>query len=319
MKIWLRTLNSLSAKMDICSTAVEMVFYHLYAAMKNLNLPVVLEDPHERCVELWHGWDFQPKGGNINIVITTGGHEITRWVRWQEIDCIFVSSQQGMNIIGDCSKPVYIWHHRAVDPEIFHVLERADEPFIFVHSVFPQEHKGSNMLCKVFNETFGGIDNAFLYINHPRSTQYGLLEFIDKYKSGKIIFTAQTYNSRKEAWKLYNGNCYVYPTLLDSAANTVCEALSTGIPAIVSDIPLFRELLDDDCVWWIEMNSDVGRHGCGSPSIASIREQMLYAYEHRLEARQKGKYGAQFIRAKYTWEGCIIREFLPIMREKGYL
>ena len=115
------------------------------------------------------------------------------------------------------------------------------------------------------------------------------------------------------------GNCYVYPSLLDSFGNTVFEALATGMPALVSDMPHFRELLDDRCVWWLPMRDEQPHHGFGRPSVEDIGSKMLYIYEHREEMKQKGDYGARYTRARYTWEGCLIREFLPVMREYGYL
>lgn len=319
MNIWFRTTNPIPTLIENTATAVEMVFYHLYEAMRELGLPVVLEDPGESCVELWHGWDFQPKGGNINVLLSTGISPITSLERWSEAGLVFVSSKFFCDRNTDCEKPIYIWHHRGVDPEIFHVLERADEPFVFTHAVFPQEHKGSDLLCKAFMATFHNTDNVFLYIQHPRSEDPALVEFQQKYGDEKIKFIPQTYQSRKEAWKLYMGDCYVYPSLLDATANTVVEALSTGMPALVSDMPVFREYLDDNCVWWLPMYDEQPHHGFGRPSIEDIGQKMLYIYEHRDEMKKKGKYGAAYARARFTWKGCIIREFLPVMREYGYL
>ena len=305
--------------MDYSATAIELVFYHLYEAMRDLSLPVVLEDPNEKCIELWHGWDFQPKGGNINVLLTTGISQITTWERWQEADLIFISSKFFLERNADCDKPMYLWHHHGIDPDIFHVLERSDEPFVFSHSVLPREHKGSDLLCEAFKKTFSNIENVFLHINHPYSIESCLLQFKQKYGNEKIKFISQNYRSRLEAWKLYLGDCYVYPTLLDSVGLTVLEALSTGIPAIVSGIELYRELLDDRCVFWLDMIDDPPHHGFGKPTVDDIGNKMLYAYEHREEVKQKGRYGANYIRARYTWKGCLIREFLPVMRERGYL
>jgi glycosyltransferase involved in cell wall biosynthesis len=304
--------------MEYAVAAVENVFYHLYEAMKSLRLPVVLEDPGEKCIELWHGWEFEPKGGNINIAITTGISQITGWENWEQADFFFVSSRFFLDRNSDCTKPMYLWHHRGVDPEIFLQVPRADKPFVFTHTVFPQEHTGSDLLCEAFRQTFAEIDDALLYIQHPGSSD-AFAEFRDKYADEKIKFISQPYQSRTEAWKLYVGNCYVYPSLLDGTANTVMEALSTGMPAIISDMELFREYFDDRCVWWLDMKDEQPHHGFGKPSIEDIGAAMLYAYKHRQQVKQKGYYGAEYVRALYTWKGCIIREFLPVMRQYGYL
>ncbi len=319
MKLWLRTTNPMPDPLDNANTAVEMVYYHLLDAMLRLGLPVVTDDPNERCVELWHGWDFQPKGDNFNVLISTGISKITGLKRWREIDLIFVSSKFFMERNSDCDKPMYLWRHRSVDPYIFHELERSESPFIFSHSVMPQQHKGSDLLCEAFKKAFADKDDVLLYIQHPGSIDPALEEFKENFGGDNIHFVSQSYRSRKEAWKLYVGDCYVYPSLLDATANTVLEALSTGMPAIVSAMPHFREFLDDRCVWWLEMKDEQPHHGFGKPSIDDIAEKMLYAYEHRDEAKQKGKYGAEYVRARYTWKGCLIREFLPVMREYGYL
>jgi glycosyltransferase involved in cell wall biosynthesis len=306
--------------MDIASTAVELVFYHLYTAMRQLGLPVVLDDPDEKCIEMWHGWYFEPKGGNVNVFLTTGISTITQtWERWREADIIFISSEFFRERNADCDVPIYIWHHRGIDPDIFRVLDRSDEPFVFTHAVFPQKHKGSDLLCEAFKETFSAMDNVFLYIQHPNCEAPGLIEFKRQYADDKIKFIPQPYTRRREAWKLYTGDCYVYPSLLDGSANTVIEALSTGMPALLSDMPLFRELLDDKCVWWLPMYNEEPQHGFGRPHIEDISRMMLHIYQNREEIKQKGQYGAKYVRARYCWQGCIIREFLPVMREHGYL
>lgn len=319
MKIWLRTLNAMPEAIENAVAGVEMVFYHLYEAMKDLGLPVVLEDPDEKCIELWHGWYFEPKGTNINVFLTTGIVRITSWERWREADLIFLSSEFFRDFNDDCEKPIYIWHNRCVDPEIFHVLERSGEPFIFTHAVFPQQHKGTDLLCEAFKETFSGIDDVFLHIQHPRSEAPELEKFQREYGGERIWFIPQPYDSRKEAWRLYTGDCYVYPSLLDSVGNTIFEALSTGMPALLSELPVFREYYDERCVWWLPMYDEGSHHGYGKPRIGDIGKMMLYIYEHRDEMKQKGRYGATYVRALYTWKGCIIREFLPVMRDHGYL
>jgi glycosyltransferase involved in cell wall biosynthesis len=305
--------------MENANTAVEMVFYHLYKAMAELGLPIVLEDPAERCIEMWHGWDFQPKGGNINILLSTGINYITGLERWREADLIFVSSTFFLEKNADCDKPMYVWHHRGIDPAIFRILRREETPFVFTHAVSPQQHKGTDLLCEAFNLAFSDVPDAFLHIRHPGGNEAPLPDFRERYASGKIKFIPQNYQSRKEAWKLYVGNCYVYPSLLDSVGNTVIEALSTGMPALVSELPIFREYVDDRCVWWLSMTDEQPNHGFGKPSIDEIASKMLYIYYHRAEMKRKGLYGAAFARARFTWKGCIIRELFPVLEQYGYL
>jgi glycosyltransferase involved in cell wall biosynthesis len=91
------------------------------------------------------------------------------------------------------------------------------------------------------------------------------------------------------------------------------------MPALVSDMPIIREFLDGACVWWLKMIPQQTPYGFGMPTVEDIRQQMFYAYRHREELEEKGKYGAAYVRARFTWKGCIIRQFLPVMREYGYL
>ena len=316
MKIWIRMYRD---NIDLSNTScgIESTAYSLYLNMQKLGLPVCWSDPMERCIELWVGWEFVPKRGNINIMCSTGGSSIISYPNWQDIDMVFYSSESLVRNI-DIPRPKHLWHHHNVDPTIFTINKYNNYPFIFVNAscaVF----KGIDIVCQSFRKTFGNSRDVELNIFYP-GEYHEAIEYKKKYRSNNILFCQQWWDSREGSWRLYAGHCYVYPTMADSFALTVWEAMCSGLPVIMSDIPIFREFFNDNCGWWLNMYPGEPEYGMGGhPTIEDTSKVMKYVYEHQDEVSVKGKYAAQYIRDNYTYSNCIEKEFIPVMEKNGFI
>ncbi len=108
-------------------------------------------------------------------------------------------------------------------------------------------------------------------------------------KNENIIFTG--YVTDKELGKLYsNAVCFVYPSLYEGFGIPPLEAQYLGVPVVLSDIPVFKEVFSDS-VFYCNPNSP--------ESIAQAINKIssLSALE-RENVVIKGYENAQ----KYTWE-----------------
>jgi len=84
---------------------------------------------------------------------------------------------------------------------------------------------------------------------------------------------------------------YILPSLGDSFARTALEAMSCGLPVIVSDMTGIKDVIED------------GKEGFIIPSrsVKSISEKILYFYENPSEVKRMGK-NARRKAEEYTWE-----------------
>jgi len=318
MKIWLRTNeNFVLASAELANTGVGVVFYHLYEAFAQVGLPVVVNDPNEPCIELWWGWDWHPKKSNNFLVALTLGEALLAFMPGAELfDLIFITTHFHRER-QRWQKPLYVWH-LGVDPLLFPVLERPQESFTFVHTGTTQYRKGSDLVCEAFNTTFSDTEDAFLDIRCPSPDVEMFVDLKHKYEHNSRIRFEVTNYSRREAWRNYVGDCLVHPSLREGWGLCVTEAMSTGMPVIMSELPIFKELYNDQCGWWVKMCMSEERLGYGFPDLESLQRVMGYVYDHRDECLVKGLYAAQYVRQNLTWEKGITEGFLPVMANYGY-
>lgn len=328
MKIWLRTSNENLANgafSDLCqcNTSQGIRYLHIYDSMKVLGLDVTRQDPGEPCIELVHGWGepVARNEGNISIYATLGTELISAPDRFLDYDILFVASEYYRKLVSITEKPVRVWCCAGVDSQIFHTFVRSVEPFVFLHSVYPRFHKGSDLVCEAFENKFLNTDGVELHIHYPiRGGEGYILEYFKyRYESEKIKFIEHKYMPRREAWRLYEGHCYVYPSLWDSWVNTPNEASSTGIPSILSDLELFRYLQPSEGVWFLPMYFNRKHFKEGSPSFADLATAMDYCYNNQDEVAARGKVAAAFVRDHYDWKNLIMTQLVPTLEEFGFL
>jgi hypothetical protein len=100
------------------------------------------------------------------------------------------------------------------------------------------------------------------------------------------------------------------PNHVGAQPNKLFEYMAAGIPVIVSDFPLWRELVEGA--------------GCGllvDPSDATVIAQAIeYLLTHPAEAEAMGRRGRQAVEARYNWESesaKLIRLYEEILAEGG--
>lgn len=314
MKIWLRTANNIPTPMEMANGGVSVVFFHLYHAMRRLDLPVVLDNPGEPCIELWWGWGWSPrKTGNLLVALFLGETPFCDVPDWEQFDIVFLTTQFYLRQQPDIGKPMYLWR-LGVDVSMFPVIVRGETPFVFSH-MGSGYRKGTELACEAFSRAFNGAKGIVLQVRYPELSEPSV-SLAKRWEGDNIHFIPQSYR-REEMWKSYQAHCLVYPSLREGWGLCLTEALSTGMPAIASGLPVLRELYDDGCCWWLGL-SGVGL-GFGVPSVDDISQKMQYVYEHPLERVAKSKHAASYIRQNLFWEQGITTGFLAVMRSQGYL
>lgn len=126
-----------------------------------------------------------------------------------------------------------------------------DRPyFIFTGNAYP--HKNLPRLIEamvLLNEQEG--EKCMLGISSSRSVfTVRLQEMISKIKAEKYV-KILGFVPDEELYSLYkNATAFVYPSLMEGFGLPGLEAMQAGTPALVSDIPVFREIYKDKAMYF---------------------------------------------------------------------
>lgn len=318
MRVWFRCSAHIPEPMELSNSGVAVVFYHLYSTMRKMSIDVMLEEPEGQALELWWGWDVLPsERRGPKALFTVGESHIEDIANWEEFDHIFVVSEywkQRQHI----SRPLSVWP-LGVDTEIFPVIDRNNLVFTFTHAGAAHYRKGSELVCQAFSDEFGNSEDVKLLMISPREGGEMFEHLQSKYSDCRNIAFSSTAHIRQETWRNYTGDCFVFPSRREGWGLCLTEAMSTGMPAIVSDLPAFGDIFNEDCGWLIGMDKSNIALGFGTPIIDSLRQILRYVYSNQEEAAGKGQYAAKFVRDKLTWEQGISTGFLPVAEGYGWL
>lgn len=171
-----------------------------------------------------------------------------------------------------------------------------------------QLRKGSWLGIDAFLTAFGKRDNVMLTVWSSVKTPM-LADLIREYGDyEKVIFDDTVFTSSFEAYK--DQHILVSPHLSEGFGLQINEAISTGMPALVSRCSSPREFFSPECGWWIEMSEryapvclclDDTEGLWRLPDVSHMVELMQYCKKHRGECEAKGAFAARHIRDNFTW------------------
>ena len=89
----------------------------------------------------------------------------------------------------------------------------------------------------------------------------------------------------------YRADLFVLPTYSENFGIVVAEALWAGVPVITTKGTPWKDLVDHNCGWWIEVGVE--------PLVEALKEAMSISPE---ELREMGHKGHVLVHDKYCWE-----------------
>lgn len=220
-------------------------------------------------------------------------------------DFIFCNTKRHYNLFKHISQCYFIpW---GTDINLFSVEERKPKDYItFFHSAgMNPVRKGTDSVIKAFL-SLPSTDNCKLLI-HTQIPLESCLKFVDKTLCDhpNIVIKTETV----AAPGLYGlGDVYLYPSILDGLGLTVVEALSCGLPCIVSDNAPMNEFIKDGINGKLVSIEYLYARGDGyfwpqcKISIDSLRDQMSYYIEKKDEISVFQKKARESAVSQYNWK-----------------
>ena len=166
--------------------------------------------------------------------------------------------------------------------------------FLYVGSAY--EHKNLNLLIVSFNELLKNLGTKIQLV-----IAGGKDRFVERLAAfshalqldGKVIYPTKyvetKYMPDKDLAYLYRGAmAYVFPSLSEGFSITPLEAQSAGVPVLISDIPVHREIFGDSAAYF------------NPKSNIDLTEKMYEIYKNQSFREQLIQRGNENVK-KYSW------------------
>lgn len=200
------------------------------------------------------------------------------------------------------NKSQVIYRGRAVPDKLWQDRRNGKYRMNFIYYGRLLPIKGLNELLTAFNQVLESFPECTLSI-------YGNGHFRDELKNrivelgllGKVVLHEAVPDVQE---KLYDYDCFVFPSWYEGFSGALVEAMMAGIPIIASDIPMNLEAVTP------------GVHALTFPvqNAEALAEKMIYAIEHPDEMAAMGKKAREEAIRRFDIEK-IAKEYEEVLRE----
>lgn len=198
--------------------------------------------------------------------------------------------------------------------------DRPPAPYTFLMAGLLHYRKGADLAVRAFREEFNGQTDVRLILK----TRRGFLDAGHQPEGERIEVIDADY-SREEMRALYReADAFLAPSRGEASGLTPREAMATGLPTILTDWSGLAELADPTYAFPVAperlepappkcSSYDSGVAGSlpignfARPSIAALRMQMRFVYEHRQAAHARGLRAAAWMAREWDWSVCAAR------------
>lgn len=195
-----------------------------------------------------------------------------------------------------------------VDTERFPYFEREEKDvFTFGSCGYLNERKGIFELIRAFSSEFAHDEPVKLKLH----TSNGFFRYYKDFKDPRITLSwkHKTFDELKD---FYNSlDCFVFPSKAEGIGYPPREAMSTGLPTILTNYSGLSDVADPKYAYPLQVKSLTPRKDMleqpgnwAEIDIAELMYWMRYVYEHQQESREKGKKASETLAANYSWNYC---------------
>lgn len=206
-------------------------------------------------------------------------------------------------------KPVKIIRHGTWTHMYTYHERKPKDVFTFGTVGFLNERKGVFDLIRAFVSEFAPNEPVELILKSSNK-DFG---YYSRFKDPRIR-TDISHLSPEDLRDMYHSfDCFVFPSKAEGVGQTPREAMSTGLPVILTNYSGLEEIADPRYSYplndfkLLEGKNPQRLEQPGSwayPNIKEIMYWMRHVYENQTEARQKGMEASKVINTEHTWEKC---------------
>jgi len=235
----------------------------------------------------------------------------------------WVPNQFNVNIFQESGvRAVHIIPH-GVDSEYYNpknppLLEKPKD-FVFLSIFEFSTRKGWDLLINAFTQEFGVTEDVALLVKTyklgNRGKEFVISEFTKaRTKNHPKIYWVSKFLTEREMASLYtSADCFVLPSRAEGWGLPYSEAMASELPTIASSwggqtafmnnknsfltsLQRYESVHDyDHCEITPEMQWAV-------PSVSHLRHMMRYIYEHRNEAKKRGRQARKDMINNWSWK-----------------
>ncbi len=247
------------------------------------------------------------------------------WVaQANQMDEVWVPSTFNQRTFRDSGvrRPIYVVP-LGVDPDYFHpgiAARRPSDRFVFLSNFEWGERKAPEVLLKAFTDEFSEADDVVLVLkvfNNDPGVNVGqqIADMRLRKGAAPVVLMLNQRIALHQMGSLYtSADCFVLPTRGEGWGMPILEAMACGLPTIATDWSAQADFLDPEYSYPLRVKRLIPAvakcpyytgYEWADPDIEHLRYLMRYVYEHREEARAKGRRAAEVVAERWTWARAV--------------
>jgi GT2 family glycosyltransferase len=215
-------------------------------------------------------------------------------------------------------RPIYVVP-LGVDPDYFHpgiAARRPSDRFVFLSNFEWGERKAPELLLKAFADEFSASDDVVLVLkvfnNDPGvNVHQQIADMRLRPTAAPVVLMLNQNIALQQMGSLYtSADCFVLPTRGEGWGMPILEAMACGLPTIATNWSAQADFLDEEYSYPLRVSRLIPAiakcpyytgYEWADPDVEHLRYLMRHVYEHRDEARAKGRRAAEVAATRWTW------------------
>ena len=257
---------------------------------------------------------FRPAEGKVNVLFTMFENPwLSKSTRGNldGADVIVVPSKWCATVMRQYTKaPIHVVP-LGVDTSLYRYKKRSlGRPFRFLWVGAPNTRKGWDVLMEVWERTFSRTKSCELYL---KSTNVGCGIMRER----NMILDGRLVSDEELAGIYHDAHAFVFPTCGEGFGLTLAEALSTGLPSIVSKHSGIMDFTSPHTVRYCDMLDEWARYGTMSGEYVEVRAKraklqdiadgMEWTIKNYDKATKMSRSASTWISKRLTWSHTALR------------
>ncbi|HVA99444.1 MAG TPA: glycosyltransferase family 4 protein [Bacteroidia bacterium] len=314
-------VRAISKKINIFTGFGDIVEFDIEKSFLDL---IKKENPFEKCVALIHDVPHRSRDISSHPIVglyttyeTTGIKK--EWAaKVNEYDFLVLNSKFLINTFKNSGVTIPISYvplgvnkneYPLFDRVKYYSKNKDDGNFMFGTYAQMTKRKGVDVAIKAFLKTFPKYKypNVYFYVKSTYPIKLWEDMSDDRIIQEHVILSRKSLNE-----KLKSIDCFVFPTRGEGFGLPVIEAMSTGLPVIVTNWGGTAEFINENIAYPLDFKMVKNEIMCekiedntgdmAEPSLDHLCELMMKVYQNKNEAYKKGVKASNYVQRYWSWD-----------------